>query len=500
MLNSPLRQQSALNAGWSALDHMVLPVLWLITTPFFVGRLGVDLFGVWMLANILLNSTGAVSLGLGDATIKYVSKYRSLEDMGRVLKVIQTTLAVYLGLGALIAILIWVLAPLLVAHVFNVESQNQSVAILAIRVGGVGLAVQLIDTVARSVLFGFERYDLAAKVTAPTKVVTILLLVALVYYGFGVPALMVTSIMVTLLSAVFKVYVMGRSVLKGVTFTFALDREMLREVFGFGVYSWLQGIGGMLLGQIDRYVVAALLSTSALTYYTVCLQLAQQVHALLSKTAAFIFPLASIAKEGGDQAKLRRIYFKSLQVLTIAAVTIGLPIFIFASQILTIWMGSDFALEATNVLRILVFGAAIMATSIIPYYYMNGTGFVRLNTLFALVSGSIVAVSSFFLIPWVGLVGAALSRLTNLPTGLISRTILHYKVLDDRRWYAAFEILAPIFLLFGAATLVLIFIPIPEMNLLEVLAASAVAAGVAGGISYTICTWFASGRPVLGSS
>jgi O-antigen/teichoic acid export membrane protein len=229
----------------------------------------------------------------------------------------------------------------------------------------------------------------------------------------------------------------------------ALDRVIVKEIFSFGIYSWIQGIGGILLGQVDRLLVASLLGTTALSYYAICLQLAQQIHSLLARAVSFVFPMASAIKETGRIDRLRMIYFKGLNFTTVAAITIGLPLFMCSHGILSLWMGQVFADEASSVLRVLVFAMCIMATSIVPYYYLNGTGYVRLNTLFALVSGSIVAIAAFLLIPWLGIVGAAWARIANTPTGILSRTIVHYKVLSDRKWYAGISILSPGFVAFG---------------------------------------------------
>jgi O-antigen/teichoic acid export membrane protein len=129
--------------------------------------------------------------------------------------------------------------------------------------------------------------------------------------------------------------------------------------------------------------------------------------------------------------------------------------FIFADNILTLWMGAEFAAVATDILRVLIFAFAILATSIAPYYYLNGTGYVRLNALFGLVSGAMVTLVAILFIPWIGIIGAAFSRLANIPISIISRTIVHNRLLNDKRWYAGFSILLPVItsFTFGFATI-----------------------------------------------
>ena len=449
---SELFQRSLKNASFSSADYLVLPVLWLIATPFFVSRLGTDEYGIWMLVNSFLGFSGLVAFGLGDATIKYVSKYRALEDSKGVVRVVRSTLTMYFILGTLTAIGSYFLAPLLVNHVFNVEPENVSLAITALRIGGIGIAARFLDSVFQSTIYGYERYDLAAKVRMVVNIVTVGVNVLLVASGYSVVEILLATIGILVLSGAAKAIVSKYLLIKELIFLPTINRKALKEIFSFGFYSWLQGIGGILLGQVDRILIVSLLNTSALTYYTVCLQLAQQIHALLSKAVSFLFPLSSAAKETGDLDRMRRIYFKGINFTTTAGVAIGLPIFLFSHNILSLWMRVEFANEAAAVLRVLAFVFTLLAAgSILPYYYMNGTGFVRLNTFLGMISGAIVTIASLLLIPWLGILGAALARVANLPIGVLGRTIVHYKVLSDRRWYTGLTVIIPVLASFAVS-------------------------------------------------
>ena len=445
---SPDFHRSLRNAAYSSADYLLLPILWFITTPIFVSQLGVEKYGIWMLVNSLLGFSGVMAFGLSDATIKYVSKYRALGDQAGVVRVVRSTLTMYGVLSVLAGTIAFLGAPILVLHVFNVEEGNRTLAITALQIGALGIIARFLDSVFQSAMYGYERYDLAARVTMVTNAITMVINVILVLSGYGLTAILSTIVILLGLSGLCKAFILKRMLIPSLSLKPTWDRYALKEIFSFGLYSWLQGIGGMLLHQADRLLIASLMGTSALTYYVVCLQLAQQIHVVLSRATSFLFPMSSAIKETGDLVRLRRIYFEGLNLTTVAAVAVGLPLFIFSHNILSLWMGSAFADEAANLLRILIFVLTLLATSIVPYYYLNGTGFVRLNTLFVIISGTVVTIAALFLIPWLGVLGAAWPRLANTPTSIIARTIVHYKVLLDRRWYAGLTIVMPVFAAF----------------------------------------------------
>jgi len=448
---SDLFKRSFKNAVWSSTDHLVLLLLYLVATPFFVHKLGVDKYGIWMLVNAFFGFSWIMAFGLSDATIKYVSKYRALGDQASVVRVIRSTLTLYGILGLLAAVVTFFASPFLINHVFKVQPQNLSLAIASLQIGGVGILARFVDNVFLSVLQGYERYDLAAKISAPTNIFTIVVSLIGVLMGFGLIGILWASVLILVASSVAKAVVARRAFTPGLRFFPIINREAVKEIFGFGFFSWLQSLGGILLAQADRFIIASLLGTSVLTYYSVCLQLAQQIHAFLARAVGFLFPLASVAKESGELGTMRDVYFKSLHFVTICAVGIGLPIFIFSENILALWVGAEFASHAAGILRILALSFTILATSIVPYNFLNGAGYVRLNTLFGIISGGIVALATLLLIPFLGLAGAAWARLFNTPVGFISRTIVHYKVLHDKRWYASILIIGPIIFVFALA-------------------------------------------------
>lgn len=411
-----------------------------------------------MLVNSMLGFSGIMSFGMTGATVKYVAKYRAQNDEHGVSTVVQSALTLYLILGVLTSCSLYLAAPLLIEHVFTVQQSNSVLAIQSVQIAGIGLTVRFVDEVFLALFQGYERYDLAAIITIPTNLVTFAINVVLVSLGYDISYILLASLAILGFSSFIKLIIGKIVVLPSLSIIPRLNRTTMNEIFGFGLYSWLQSIGSVLFSQIDRLIIASVLGTTVLAYYSVAMQLAQQISTLLSRTVAFIFPLSSAAHERGDVAKMRAVYFTSMKFVVVAAVAMGAPMYIFSSQILTFWMGSDFAVHSAPLLRILSVSSVLLATSVVPFYYMNGTGYVRFNTLATLTSGSMVALATIITIPLYGANGAVWSRFAMLPVSIVSRTILHYKVFQDRRWYIGALIIMPALIPFVFANSIFSFI------------------------------------------
>lgn len=474
------------NAVFATAEHALNPVLTLVATPVYLGALGVDQFGIWMLANSLLGFSGVFGFGLTDATIRYVVRYRSADDAGGVVRVVRTTWTLYGALGLLAGLVLAFGATTLVESVFRVPLDQRATAVLALQVAALGVFVRFMDSVLAAAIQGFERYDVTARISMITQAIGTGTAIVAALLGASLHQLMLVVVSAIGIAVFVRAWSLKRWFVPTMSLVPHLDGHTIREVASFGVYSWIQGIGGMLFAHLDRFLVAAIVGTAGLAYYTIPLQLAQQVHALLARGSGFVFPLASGAYERGDTIDLRRIYTSALRVIAALSVAAAVPLFVLAPSLLELWVGADVAEVSAPLLMALAVAISLYAAGIVPYYFMNATGLVRLNAGFGLLGGLIVAAASVVLIPTYGLIGAAAARFANLPVDVVARTILHNRSLADARWYTGFTPFLPAVTTFAVAVVVRQFVDVTASDLASALALAVVTAVAAGGVAFGV--------------
>ncbi len=401
---------SATNATYSVAEYVAQPLLMIAATPFLVHRLGFNLYGIWMLVGALTGTVGIFSLGLGDATIKYVSTYRGRGDFAGVIRTVRGTLTISLLLGGITAAVVILGAPLLVQGVFKVRPADYLTAVRAFQIGGVVLFLRSLDSVLSSTLRGFEKYGPPVKFTVIVRVLTIASAVLLVAFGFGVVAIMLATLSATAIGVLLQAMEVGR-VIPGISFWPTADRRTWEEIFGFGLYTWIQSIGAMIFSQVDRLLVGGFLGTAAVAYYTICVQLAQPIHSFVAAAFNFIFPHMSTRHETGERKGLKRVYRLAVAVNVVLVVLLSLPLLVFGKTILTLWMGADFAQHSYQLLFLLAVAFAVLAINVVPHFALLGLGKVRFVSLVNLAGGALSLTVAALLIPPLGLVGAAVGRL-----------------------------------------------------------------------------------------
>ena len=123
-------RRAAKNAGWSGLGFLVAPALQLLATPYLIEKLGIDVYGIWMLLNSVISVSGLASLGFGAAAIKFVSKYRARGEPEMVIRVLRSTLALFILLAGTLALISFLIAPDLIVH-FTHLSDSQRLLIIS---------------------------------------------------------------------------------------------------------------------------------------------------------------------------------------------------------------------------------------------------------------------------------------------------------------------------------------------------------------------------------
>jgi O-antigen/teichoic acid export membrane protein len=436
------------NAAWSTTGFIVPTAALVLTTPVFTHELGMEGFGVYALITTLLGMSGLASFGLTDATTKFVAE-QSRQSTRRLVPLVQTSCALYLAFSVLSGFLVYLLAPTLIDGLFNVTTAWNSQAIAALEIGSFAFALRLIESFVGSIALGFSRYDWISKVDVTGGLLLIGSQTILLLAGYGLVTLTACIVVVAAMATAVKLLLAMRLVGGLNAFLPRLHRRQIQRLLSFSSFSWLQSINQILSGQADRLLIAGLLNTQALSYYVVCTRVASLVQILPARATSFIFPLASEQHATGQLLQLRTTYFIAQNVTIVSSLVLAVPLFLYAPAVLTFWLGESVAANASTLLRILVVTYALLAGSILPFYYLNGAGMPGLNAAFGWAGSALNIVVLLLLLPSLQVIGAAVAKLVSHSLSLLCYPILHRRVFQDHRWYVGVLVVLPTLLIFA---------------------------------------------------
>jgi len=215
----------------------------------------------------------------------------------------------------------------------------------------------------------------------------------------------------------------------------SFDKISFRKTSRFGFWQTLSNLGALFAQQSQRWLLGILLPIATVGFYNVSFQLVVAMYSLTYKVGQVLFPAVSHMQGQAREEQAARLTIQANWVLSTLAVAGFVPLFVFADDVLLLWVGPDFASHSAELLRIMVI--ATMASSLFTLHHFFLLGTARTNWLAAMafVQGLISLAASALLIPWIGLSGAG--------WGMASGTVTHVAVLIllwkriFKRWFSA---------------------------------------------------------------
>ncbi|SCW52192.1 Membrane protein involved in the export of O-antigen and teichoic acid [Paenibacillus tianmuensis] len=435
------------NIGYSLIEFLVNPLLTIMATPLLLKLLGAELYGSWVLMVSLVAILSVTNLGVSNAVVKYGSAYLERSDLASFNRVLRFTMALCLLIGSLTTLALFLLGPHLLFLFQNASAETGGQIVTAARILGAVVGVKIVTSVYSAVCMAHHRYDVLNKTNMLVNVGTTVCSVVLIYAGMKLVGLVVLMLVMSVIAAAFQ-YSFGRRLNRGLNFWPKWDREAARTVFGYGIYSWLQVISSVIYTQADRIIISSILGPAALGVYSVCMQLASKLHEIPGAAGAFLFPKFSSLRETAQTERLRSVYAIANKVVVLAVTSLSVPMFLYAESILSVWIDPDFSRDAAPILRLLIIGVASGTIGIVPFYFLNGTEYVKLNTKINFAQSGLTLLGTLGLVPFAGLAGTAFSRMLGLPIGIAVRWFIELRLLGIG-WKLLFTTLAPALLLFA---------------------------------------------------
>ncbi len=423
-LTRHLRTLPAANAFYGVAEYVSLPLLMVCTAPFLLHRLGTEQYAIWILATATVTGGTLLSTGFGDAAVKYISAARGRNDDIGVQHILRTLLTLNLLFAAIIALLLWSATPFLASHLPHLgeslrASYRQSLALAAVL-----LVVKSAESVFICTQRAFERYGPATGIAIAARTATIAAAVLLAARFRGVVAILWATLSIALVGLALQAGVVWRD-LPVTRLMPGWNRATAQELFGFGCFSWLQGLIALFSGQADRIVVGYILGTQALAYYSIAVQVSLPIHGIAAAGLQALFPYLGARLGSTSLADARKTFAAAFSANVLLVAALAAPVTFGSRFILRHWMGQDFADHAALTLTVTACSFALLGLNVTGHYFLMAFGQVRLLTLVNLAGAAAMFAGIALLTPRYGVLGAACGRLVYGPVTWIAYLSLH---------------------------------------------------------------------------
>src|SRR5690606_12033590 len=141
---------------------------------------------------------------------------------------------------------------------------------------------------------------------------------------------------------------------------------------GFGGWLTVSLLAVPVLMYAERLLIGGLRSLTELAYYTVPFEIVARTAVIPSAIALTLFPAFSYAQR--DARRVDELFRRPLRLLFLFQWPLLVVLWLFAGEILDVWMGAAVAAAGTPVLRLLAFSFFLHAFAHIALAGVQGLG------------------------------------------------------------------------------------------------------------------------------
>ena len=359
-----LARNTAVNIGGSVLTMGVA----FAAIPILIAGLGTDRFGVLALTWIVIGYSGLFDLGLGRALTKLTAEKIGAGEEDEIPPLFWTALAAMFALGVLAASAVALLAPLLVGSILKIPDALEGESLGAFYVLSVSIPVVICSAGLRGSLEARQRFELTNGVAVPMTALSYLGPIATL--AFGASLVYVVAAVVASRVLAFCIYLtLNLRVDPALRRVRGVRRRAVGPLLRYGGWVTVSNVVTPLLTSIDRFVIGAFISTTAVAYYATPYEAVSRLRIVSQNLSSVFFP--AFALNLAHDHRRAVLFGRGSRFIFVTLFPLALVIVTFAYELLDIWVGTEFAQNSERVMQWLTIG--VLANSLAQLAY----GFVQ---------------------------------------------------------------------------------------------------------------------------
>jgi len=413
----PLGRKMVRGVIFSVLRKIVGGPLFLLLIPFTLHKVGAAGYGAWAILMTVISISGFLDWGLGESVIKHVAEYNGRKDLEQIRQLLNTILALYFFIAALMVCLLALGSRLIVHELFRGASSQMANHVLSM--WPLLLVIVAADILARpftSTIYGLQRIDIANVILFTHSLVNAVLTVALLLAGMQLGGLLVA----TLLSSMFNLAactLITRKLLPTVLANpLRSDLVTLRRICKFSLALFSGRMMVMIQAQVEKLYLARLVGVVQVGWYEVASEAASKVRRLPDQLLSPVMAAASELHATDDSPKMRELFFRTNKYFAVSAIPFVVFALFTAKVLLGFWLGPNLVQIAVPFAG-LVIGNFFLQVGAPVSSVLTGKGILRPGVYAALVMCALNVVLSFLFIERWGFAGAMLGTVLSMMVG-----------------------------------------------------------------------------------
>ena len=397
------------NFIWVSLSLGLPGVAAALSVPLLLDTLGGERFGLITLAWGLIGYSAAFDMGVGKAATQLIADLKSrptLESL-KIKETIHTAAIITLvtsSLGATIFIIAGIFG---VGNLIIISGVDHSEIFLSIVILSLGLPLQAMGATYRGVSEAYFRFRGISIVRAVAGVSIFVFPLIVIYFDTRIHYL-ISSIVISRAIALLLYKILASKCIEEEIGDQkpSFSRDAAVKLFEFGGWFTISIFLVPLVGIVDRFIISALISASAVALYVIPGELMAQSLIIVSAVTTLIFP-HFIKLKRLNPKMLRGYFLNTLAIVSSVMFLVAVFLNFFGGNILQLWLQDNYREEMSKVLEVLSYGLVPYGIGAICTSMLQSNGRTDIAAKINLAEFPFFLLLVYLLIYHYGLQGAA---------------------------------------------------------------------------------------------
>ena len=316
----------------------------MLFTPYLIRCLGQEEYGIYGLVASVTAYFYLLDLGVGNAIVKYMAKYRINKDRKSENNLMGVTMVFFTSIGLIIFIAGIVLRhyiPVIFGTGLNPEQQVRAQAMLSITI--INCVATLFFTPVKKTLIAYERFALSKCIDICKVILRVSLLIVVLYFGGKGVAVVTINMIATVFSGIIcMIIVFGK--FRIFPRLSKIEKGFIKEIMGYSAFIMLQMVATQINAMVDHILIGAFVANSAviLGIYTVGAQITTYFQSFGAEISGVLMP--GVVKLVERKASIQDIEYEMIKVSRLTLMFLGLVwvgFLTLGSRFMCLWAGSE---------------------------------------------------------------------------------------------------------------------------------------------------------------
>jgi O-antigen/teichoic acid export membrane protein len=423
----------ARNTIWNLLGQIAPLLVGMIAIPPLVRGLGVDRFGLLSLVWIIIGYFSLFDLGLGRALTKLVADKLGRNEHESIPALVWSTLFLMLVLGGVGGVIVVVISPWLVHHALKIPAALQIEALHCFYLMAASMPVVIITSGLRGILEAQQRFGILTVIRIPTSVFSFagpLLVLPFSHKLLPVTVMLVLGRLAGCAAHIIACSHSMPSLRQGVPARAGLLLPLLR----FGGWMTVTNIVGPIMIYLDRFLIGALVSVSAIAYYTAPFDAILRLTVVPGAAVGVLFPAFAVSIVQ-DPSRVTLLLRRGTKYVFLAIFPIVFILVSFAPEFLHLWLGAAFSANGSVVLRWIATGVFVNSLAQLPFVRIQSAGRPDITAKVAIAELPVYLGAVWLLTRKFGIEGTAIAWTGRIVLDAILYFFFAHRLLPQRARY-----------------------------------------------------------------